>query len=64
MQNREETSSAEVIGRGPYEDRTRLISYSATAGVNNSDRTLSEAVTGRTDFTVHRQRQRSQRDRA
>ena len=40
----------------PYEDRTRLISCSAIAGVSSSDRMLSEAVTGRTDFIVHRQR--------
>ena len=55
------------LGRGdrtwPYEDRTRPISCSVTAGVSSSDRTLSEAVTGHTDFTVHRQQQRSQCDR-
>ena len=45
---------AEVIGHGPNKDRTRLISCSATPGVGSSDRTLSEAVTGRTGDTVHR----------
>ena len=54
MQDREETSSTEVIGRDAYEDWMRLISCSATAGANSSDRTLSEAVAGRMDFTVHR----------
>ena len=54
MQDHEETSSAEVTGRGPYRDRTRLISCSAIAGVSSYDRTLSEAVTGRTDDTVLR----------
>jgi hypothetical protein len=53
MQDRKEISSAEVIECGPYEDRTRPINCSAAAGDNSSDRTLSEAVTGRTDFTVH-----------
>ena len=38
----------------PYEDWTRPISCSAAADVNSSDWTLSEAVTGRTNFTVHR----------
>ena len=38
----------------PYEDRTRLISCSATAGISSYDRTLSDAVTGRTDDTVLR----------
>ena len=46
------------LGRGnrtwPYEDRTRLISCSATAGINSCDRTLSETVTRRTDDTVLR----------
>jgi hypothetical protein len=37
----------------PYEDRTRLISCSATEVVSSGDRTLSETVTGRTDFIVH-----------
>ena len=46
-------SSTEVTERGPYKDRTRLISCSATAGINNSDRALSEAVTGCTGDTVH-----------
>ena len=41
-QDPEEMSSAEVIG------------CSVTAGVSSSNRTLSEAVTGRTDLTVHR----------
>ena len=54
MQDREETSSVEVTGRGPYRERTRLISCSATAGVSSYDRTLSEAVTGCTDDTVLR----------
>ena len=48
-------SSAEVMGRGPYWDRTRLISCSATVGISNCDRTLSEAVTERTDEAVLRQ---------
>ena len=38
----------------PYEDQTRPISCSATAGVSSCDRTLSETVTGRTDDTVLR----------
>ena len=46
------------LGRGdrtrPYEDRTRPISCSATTDISSSDRTLSEAVTERTDITVHR----------
>ena len=46
------------LGRGdrtrPYEDRTRPISCSATAGVSSCDRTLSEAGTGRTDDTILR----------
>ena len=54
MQDREETSSAEVTGRGPYRDRTRPISCSAAPGVGSCDRTLSEAVTGHTGDTVHR----------
>ena len=54
MQDREETSSAEVTGRGPYRERTCPISCSATAGVSSCDRTLSEAVIGRTDDTVLR----------
>ena len=47
----------------PYEDRTHPISCSAIAGISSTDRMLSEAVTGCTDFTVHRQWQRSQRNR-
>ena len=38
----------------PYEDQMHPISCSATAGVSSNDRKLSEAVIGRTDFTVHR----------
>ena len=38
----------------PYEDQTRLTSCLATSSVSSSDRTLSEAVTGRMDYTVHR----------
>jgi hypothetical protein len=53
MQGREEISSVEVIGRDHYEDRTHPISCSA-AGDSSSDRMLSEAVIGRTDFTVYR----------
>ena len=53
MQDRKETSLAEVTRRGPYMVRTRPISCSATAGVSSYDWTLSEAVTGRTDVTVH-----------
>ena len=49
-------SQRNKLGRGdwtwPYEDRTRPISCSATAGVSSSNRTLSEAVTGRTDFII------------
>ena len=52
MQDRKETSLAEVTGRGPYRDRTRPISCSAAASVSSYNRTLSEAVTGRTDDTV------------
>jgi hypothetical protein len=62
MQDREEISSAEVTGRGPYEDRKRPISCSAATGNSSSDRTLSEAVTGRTDFTVHRRGNNSVRN--
>ena len=61
MQDREETSPAEMTGCSPNKDQTRPISCSATPGVDNcdrtlnsSDRTLSEAVTGRTGDTVHR----------
>ena len=54
MQDREETSPTEVTRRGPMSDRTRLIRCQATAGVGCCDRTLSEAVTGRTDDTIHR----------
>ena len=46
------------LGKGdrtrPYEDRMRPISCSATADVSSSDRTLSDAVTGRTGDIVHR----------
>ena len=61
MQDREETSLAEVIGRGPYEDQTRPISCSATTSVSSSDQTLSKAVTRHTDFTVHRRGNSSMR---
>ena len=44
--------SREVLERR-QRDRTCPISCSATTGVSSSDRTLSEAVTGRTNFTVH-----------
>ena len=61
MQDREETSLAEVTGRGPNKDWTRPISCSATPGVvscdltlSSSDQTLSEAVTGCTGDNVHR----------
>jgi hypothetical protein len=54
MQGREEISSVEVIGRDHYEDQTHPISCSAAAGDSSSDRMLSEAVIGRTDFTVYR----------
>ena len=54
MQDREEIISGEVTGRGPNKDQTRPISCSATTGISSSDRTLSEVVTRRTDFTVHR----------
>ena len=41
------------LGRGdrtrPYEDRTRPISCSVTAGVSSSDRTLRIQVTGHDD---------------
>ena len=61
MQDCEEMCSAEVTGRGPNKDRTRLISSTATPGVSScartlssSDQTLIEAVTGRTGDTVYR----------
>ena len=38
----------------PYKDPMHPISCLATAGVSSCDRTLSEAVTGRTGDTVHR----------
>ena len=53
MQDREETSFIEVTERWRIIDQAHPISCSATTGVSSSDRTLSEAVTGRTDFTVH-----------
>ena len=43
-----------MTGRGPYRDRTRPISCSATTGISSCDQTLSEVVTGRTDDTVLR----------
>ena len=50
-----------MTGRGPNKDRTRPISCSATLGVgsgdrtlSSSDRTLSEAVIGRTSDNVYR----------
>ena len=52
MQDHEEMSSAKVTECGPYRDRTCPISCSATVGVSNCDRTLSEAMTGRIDDTV------------
>ena len=39
----------------------RLISCSTTAGINSSDWTLSEAVTGHMDFTDHRRSNNSVR---
>ena len=53
MQDHEETSLAEVIGRGPMSDRMRLIRCQATVGVDSYDQTLSEAVIGCTGDTVH-----------
>ena len=52
MQDREEMSPAEVTGRGCMSDRMRPIKCQAIVGVDSSDWTLSEAVTGHTDDTV------------
>ena len=49
-------SQRNKLGRGdrtwPYEDRTHLISCSVIVGISSSDRTLSEAVTGRDGRTT------------